>query len=139
MDLKHSIVIKGSVDKVFSVMSDVERWPEFLSSHQKVRIVSKEQNKMILEWIWKIKWRSLITIDPKDRKIRSELMNWPAKGLTADWIFEEIPEGTKMTAIHNFNPKAPIIGGLLKLIAKEILNKMSPNTLKALKERIEKR
>ncbi|MDI6703188.1 MAG: SRPBCC family protein [bacterium] len=135
MHIENSIVIKGDIDKVFQVMADVERWPEFLSSHRKMDIISKEGNRIMIKREGMIKWRSIITI--KDRLMRSKQLEGPLRGLIAEWRFEETLEGTKMTLVHNFNYKISLGKLILEPIVARILKKIGNNTLRCVKKRVE--
>ncbi|MEW5767260.1 MAG: SRPBCC family protein [bacterium] len=136
MYIENSIVIKANVDKVFEVMADVEKWHEFMLHHKrKVKILSREQNKLLIERDGIIKWKASIIIDRKNKLMKALHLAGVTKGLLAIWKFEEIPEGTKMTLSHTFIPKIPFFGRLKWLIIKKGIERI--NSLKAVKEKVE--
>lgn len=142
MYIESSVLVKSDKRKVFEVMADVEKWPEFLSLHRKQKILSiseKEGNivNITLERGGKIRWRLFITINNNDCSIISKQIQGPVKGLEARWRFEELPEGTKMTITHQLNYKIFLIGKLIEIIAAKVIKKLTKNTLKAVKRRVE--
>jgi ribosome-associated toxin RatA of RatAB toxin-antitoxin module len=137
MQTESSIVIKRGLEEVFSVMQDIERWPDFLSSHKNLQIIRKGIEGVMIGWGGIIRWRSIITIDKENKRIKMETLNWPVKGLVGEWRFKEIEEGTEVRVLHLFNSKTPFIHSLLEKLSERIINKMDRDALKGLKEKIE--
>lgn len=141
MYMENSILIESDKMKVFDVIADVEKWPEFLAVHRNQEILSidKEDNviKIALERRGKVKWRLLITIDKNNKAIVSRQTQGPVKGLEARWKFEELPQGTKLILIHKFNYKVFLIGKLMEVIAAKIIKRLARNTLRSIKRRVE--
>lgn len=140
MHTENSIIINGSMDDVFDVMTDVKRWPQFLSSHKKMDFDYLENGKIMVRRHGIIKWESVITIDQTNKSMKSNQCNGPLKGLIAVWKFEE-QEGHKTTMwlFHEFYLNLPLIGILIEALVSVILRRISNNTLKAVKKEVEKR
>ncbi|MDI6791701.1 MAG: SRPBCC family protein [bacterium] len=137
MQTENSIAIKGSLEEVFSVMADVESWPLYLSSHRDMRILRKEEDMIEIERKGIIKWISVIEIDRENIQIKSDQIKGPVKGLKALWRFEELKGETKMVLEHSYHCQVSVIGWIIELIVAFALKKISNNTLKAVKERVE--
>ncbi|MDI6703194.1 MAG: SRPBCC family protein [bacterium] len=136
-----TIVIKGNVDEVFEISSDVERYPEFIPTYKEVRILSKEGPEMIVERESEAgyKWRSRVFVDKDKRLIKAEQLEGPLKGMKIEWKFAEIDDGTRIVLTHDFEyKKVPLIGNLIgRLIVSRIVKKMATQTLEGVKRKVE--
>jgi len=139
----NSIIIKASLDKVFSVATDMEKYPEFIPSYKKVKILSRNGNKMIVERIGSVGsksvyWKSSVSLEP-NKSITAEQLEGPIKGMQIKWLFEDTKDGVKITLTHDFEyKKIPLIGNLIgRLIVARIVKQMAKETLKGIKTRVE--
>ncbi|MDI6736424.1 MAG: SRPBCC family protein [bacterium] len=139
----NSILIKASIDRVFSVAADMEKYPEFIPSYKEVKVVNRDGNKMIVERLGQVgektvKWKSCVTLTPL-KSIQAEQLEGPIKGMQIQWLFEDTKEGVKIILIHDFEyKKIPLIGNLIgRLIVARIVKKMAEETLKGIKTKVE--
>ena len=137
MHTENSIVIKGTIEEVFQVMTNVEGWSQLLSSHRRMNIIKQEGQMIVIERKGLIKWKSTLFIDKEKKVLESHQIKGPLRGLSATWKFEECHQGTKMILLHDFTCKIPVIKSLIESITAIILRKISTNTLNAVKEKVE--
>ncbi|MEW6606211.1 MAG: SRPBCC family protein [bacterium] len=142
---KNTIIINKDIDKVFEIATDFERYPEFIPTYKKVKIIEKNADNIIIERSGmaggkEITWRSLVKLE-KNKSITAEQLAGPIPGMKIEWLFEEVGNTTKITLIHNFEyKKIPLIGPIIgKFIVAKIVYKMADDTLKAIKNRVEAR
>lgn len=141
--VENTIIINTPKEKVFSVVSDFESWPRFIPAYQEVKIVEKEENKMVIERKGTVRgkttlWRSETELIPPN-SIKSRQIIGPIPGMEIEWHFEEIGDETRIILIHNFEyKKVPLIGGIIgRLIVAKIVRRMAQDTLEAIKRRME--
>lgn len=133
-----SIEIKAPIKKVFSVISDFESYPDFLSGSKKAEIVKKNGNKLQVEFqmdlIKTITYHLDIKLEPHKglhwTLIKGDFM----KSNNGAWKLEEIKKGiTKATY------EIEMDFGLLvpKSISSLLIGKNLPAMMKEFKERVE--
>lgn len=143
--LENSIIINEKLDKVFKVVQDIEKYPDFIPEFKSQKILTKEDNKIVIERTVKVlglpfTWISNGIIK-KNESIKFEQIKGLLKGMSTEWIFEPIEERTKIKVIHTLDLKIPfpiikdIIGRFLiwDIFIKKIANKILEN----LKKKIE--
>ncbi|MEW6007213.1 MAG: SRPBCC family protein [bacterium] len=138
MKVENRIIINRTRDKVFSLVSDFEAWPNFIPTYKEVKIVEREGNKMVIERKGEVRgkpifWRSEVFLSPPDL-IKARQIKGPIPDMEIVWYFKEKENKTEIILIHKFRHKIPIIGDL---IAGILVKKMAQETLKAIKRRIE--
>ncbi|HAW50273.1 TPA: hypothetical protein DCX16_04935 [bacterium] len=139
VNLKSEIIINKSLDEVFQVVIDVERWGEFLPTHKNMKILSSEDNRILIEWRMSgLRLKTIITIDRTNKKMTTEQVSGLVKGLKAEYIFEEEENKTRLSLVHQFKSTTPIIGRLIELIVIKSLRKLRQNTLNRIRERVER-
>jgi len=141
MYIENSVIIKEDVDKIFEIAQNVERHSEFMpeeiESYTKNNDGSVILQKNTKVFGRKFRWKSIGTIK-KNQLIKFEIIEGVLKGKKTNWIFEKVPEGTKIVITHEFNIEIPLIGILIeRLVYNFIIKKIATTTLKNLKERIE--
>jgi ribosome-associated toxin RatA of RatAB toxin-antitoxin module len=140
--LEDSIVIRSSLDKVYSIAERVEKFPEFMPHVKTSHIIKKQGNKRQVEMSavvngMKSHWISASTKE-KNKKIKYSQVEGFCKVMGGEWLFEKVPVGTKITIIHNFDVGRPIIGNLIgRIIIKNWVDKYSRLTLSHIKTRAE--
>jgi len=138
--IENSIVIKGKLEDVYALAGDVERYPEFIKGYEGSKVLSREGNKATIERVVEIMgrqitWKSVATFH-KNEWIEFEQIEGPLKGMIAKWLFERVPEGTKIIITHDFELKAPIPGWPTEKII-EAVSGTADTALEALKKKVE--
>jgi len=142
MQTENSIVIKGDIDEVFSVVQDVERYPEFMPQFKETEIIKKDGNKILVKRRIKIgclplDWQSEMVIG-KDRWIKFTHLTGLLRGMETEWRFKETEEGVEIRVFHNLEIKIPIVGRIITFILWEaFIKKTAEIMLKKIKERVE--
>lgn len=115
-----SIVIKGNIDDVFALANDLEQRPKIFPPCRALRILNKDENKTTFEVTFSQRGRiftqrSTRTIDYNNKRSVSSVETpvWPIKSMTIEWLFEEVPEGTKLTIINDFGVRFSLLGYLI--------------------------
>lgn len=140
--LENTIIIKQSIDVVYELSENIEKFPEYMPHVKKSVITKKQSNKKhvamsaIISGI-KSSWASE-SITKKNKSIKYNQLEGSCKVMRGEWVFEKVPEGTKITIIHDFDLGWPIIGKLLSpTLVKHWVHKYCNLTLKAIKDKAE--
>jgi len=87
---------------MFSLVADVERYPEFLPWCVALRIVDRRIEDdvefltcdMVVAYkVFREKFRSLVRLNSKARAIDVDYVNGPFRSLRNDWGFSDLPNG----------------------------------------------
>lgn len=119
-------VVRASIETIFAIASDVERWPALLPHYRYVRfkermhgtgIVEMSANRPFGPLQWPTWWVSLMEIQPDVDRAAPSIRFRHIEGVTArmevEWSFRRVTEGTHVTVLHLWNgPSWPLIGGL---------------------------
>ncbi len=136
--LEHTIVIKSTINKVYAIAEAIENFPEFMPHVKTSNIIKKQGDKRQVEMSAVVNginshWISASTLE-KNKKIKYSQVKGFCKVMGGEWLFEKVPEGTKITLIHNFDLGLPIIGNLIeRIIVKKWVDKYSRLTLNHIK------
>ena len=135
---ERSIVIKASPEKVFAVITDYEKYPEFLPEVKKATVEFGSGNVKQVTYTVDIKAKVITytlkhTARPPDElawtMVRGEMM----KGNDGAWLLKAVPEGTEAT--YKIDLK---LGALVPSMVERMLAEQSlPGLLANFKKRIE--
>lgn len=140
--LEDSIIIKSDIGKVYALAEKIEKFSKFMPHVKESKIIKKRGNKREVEMsatVNKIKshWISASTTT-KNKKITYKQVKGICKVMAGEWVFKRVPQGTKITIIHDFDLGWPLIGKILsRTILKNWIEKYSHLTLGAIKEKAE--
>jgi ribosome-associated toxin RatA of RatAB toxin-antitoxin module len=135
---ERSIVISAPPEKVFAVITDYEKYPEFLPEVKKVKVEFGAGNVKEVSYTVDVKAKVITytlkhTARPPDElawtMVRGEMM----KGNDGAWILKPVPEGTEAT--YKIDLK---LGALVPSMVERMLAEQSlPGLLANFKKRIE--
>ena len=135
-----SKIIKAPRAKVWEVISDPEAMPKYDKNVKSVEVHSREGNTVIKTHIsivrgQETKIKEKWTLYPQE-KIETETLEGPAdmKGLQ---LFEEVPEGTKVTFVMDISFKGIIGKTLGRLLAGPKLREFADEYIESLAKYIE--
>ena len=142
--LENTIIIKQSIDVVYELSENIEKFPEFMPHIKKAITTKKQGNKKHLEMSGiingiKSSWASVSTAK-KNKSIKYKQLKGICKVMRGEWIFKEVTEGTQITIIHDFDLGWPIVGRFLsRTMLKNWVDKYCRLTLVAIKQKTELR
>ncbi|HEX9605186.1 MAG TPA: SRPBCC family protein [Myxococcales bacterium] len=135
---ERSIVIHAPPEKVFAVITDYEKYPEFLPEVKKAKVEFGSGNVKEVTYTVDIKAKVITytlkhTARPPDElawtMVRGEMM----KGNDGAWILKAVPEGTEATYKIDLKLGALVPSMVERLLAEQSL----PGLLANFKKRIE--
>jgi aromatase len=141
----NSVVINAPLEMVWTMMNDVENWPNLFSEYASAEILKREGNTIEFRLtthpdpeydgqVWS--WVSERTVDPETHTTKSRrIETGPFEYMNIEWYFEPADSGTRMRWVQDFSmkPTAPADDET----AEQYMNKNTREQMSVIKERIE--
>jgi len=147
MRTSNFITIRAPLYVIFSVASDLARWPDFLSHYRYNRFLSP------MPWGGIVKmsavrtfipttWISIYRIDTEKRLLHFEHIRSAlnaTRGMIVVWNFTETPEGVRVEITHDLDLRWPLIGGFVGkyIVGLFFIHHIATRTLAGLKHKVE--
>ncbi len=147
MRTSNVITIRAPLYLIFSVASDLARWPDFLPHYRYNRFLSP------MPWGGIVKmsavrtgipttWISVYRIDTDKCQLRFEHLKSTlnaTRGMIVVWHFTETPEGVRVEITHDLELRWPLIGGFVGkyIVGLFFIHYIATLTLAGLKRKVE--
>ncbi len=121
--------LSHSQENLYSLVADIEKYPEFLPWCKALKIISQNGNLIKAEMVigfkfFQEKFTTEVSLTPNAR-IDVKYLNGPFKYLQNHWSFESNGEdGCKIDFFVDFEFKSPILQKMMGLVFSEALAKM---------------
>ena len=105
---RQEIIINHSAKKLYSIVLDIEKYPEFIPWCNSIIIKSKSNNEILADMIVKYKFfpqkifTSHVIFNSKKLTINTQYIKGPLKDLKTQWQFNEL-KFKKTKVIFNIN------------------------------------
>lgn len=144
----NTIVIHAPLADIFTVASDLPRWPEYLSHYRYNTYLSQMPWGGIIKMCAvrsgiKTSWISVYRIDAENQQLlfdhQKSFLN-ATRGMKVVWTFQELPEGgVKVEIIHDHELNWPIIGSFVNkwFVNGFFIHHIASLTLAGLKRKME--
>lgn len=115
---ENEIVIAAPFDLTWEITNDVEGWPNLFSEYSDVQVLERDGERIVFRltmhpdengkvWSWvseRIANRATKTVTAR------RIETGPFEYMHIKWNYEEVPEGTRMVWIQDFQmkPEAPV-------------------------------
>jgi len=89
-NIKKSILIKSSPDRVFSVVRDIENYPVFIRDIKSVEVRSRSSTRLISKWLIDIEgadvaWQEEDLVDEKNKRLSFNLLEGDYEKYEGEW------------------------------------------------------
>lgn len=140
--VERSIVIQGPLDAVYALAKDMERYPEFMPDVESVKVVSREGNVTVTEWVTSVEgtpilWTEKDVFDDVNRRIDYQLVEGDLDKFEGAWQFRETPQGTEVVLGVDYDFGIPELTALIGPTLHEKVGENSEMMLQGMKRRIE--
>ena len=145
-----SVTVNVSIDKAFTVSSDVVRWPQFLRHYRWVKWIEPRSNGGLVEmaaWrpfgVFKYPtwWVSEMTVVPDDYRVLYKHVDGMTRGMDVEWRLSEIGSAVEISIVHEWGgPPWPIISGIAAdlVIGPIFIHGIASRTLAGVKQEAER-
>ncbi|HKI95325.1 MAG TPA: SRPBCC family protein [Gemmatimonadales bacterium] len=143
------IAVRAETARVFTLASDVERWPSFLTHYRRVRCLERHAEHAVVEMAaWRpfgpirypVWWVSKMWIDPAARSVRYRHIRGVTTGMDVLWTVEGTDGAVDVEILHEWHgPRWPLIGGFAAnaVIGPHFVHAIAARTLAGLKRKAE--
>jgi len=151
MNTSNRIQMSGTFEHIFSLASNIGRWPEFLPHYRWVKILESSNGETKAEMaarhmgipLW---WRTIQRPLREEKRIEFSHIGGITKGMQVQWTFEEVGATclgpTWLVQIHHqFKPEWPPPGGWFadRIIGETFVKQVAQKTLSTIKQVVETR
>lgn len=135
---KHESTLGFSVEQLFQVASDVERYPEFLPLCRAARILERDGNDLLVDNLYgnalvRIHFRTRARFDPPNG-LEISAVDGPFEKLDITWRFEEAADGKGARVVFTMDQQ--FRHGLLNAAAAIFGGSMEMQTIRAFERRV---
>ena len=143
MHTESSILIKAPMERVFSMTSDLTRWPAYLPHYRWVRWKEGGPDHGIVEMAAMrgsipIKWRSEFRRDCQKNELWFKHISAFTKGMEVHWIYDQLDDGVQVTIQHDLKFRWPLLAPIANpIIGDFMIGWVAPRTLATFKKLLE--
>ena len=143
MFTESSIVIGAPMERVYTMTSDLTRWPVFLPHYRRVRWIDGGPDHGVIEMaamrgLLPISWTSEFLRDPVKPMLYFRHLKAFTKGMEVRWIYEPVEGGVRVTIEHDLKFRWPLLAPLCEpVIGDFMIGWVAPRTLATFKRLLE--
>ena len=121
-------VLPYTPEQLFSLVADIERYPEFLPWCIGARIKERQPNLVVADLIigfkvFRERFTSRVVLDPPE-KIDVTYAEGPFRYLDNHWTFEQAPEGCRIGFFVDFEFKSRLMQKVIEVLFSEAVRRM---------------
>ena len=122
-----------SAQQMYNLVSDVERYPEFLPWTAAARIRKTEQNEdhvvvladLVISFkVFRERFGSRVLLWPEDRVIKTEYLDGPFKYMISNWSFAEADTGSDISFHVDFEFRNRILQATATVFFNEAMHRV---------------
>jgi uncharacterized membrane protein len=140
MQTENRIVIQAPENVIYGLAAAVERWPSLLPHYRRVRVLSDDGHRRLVEmaarrdWI-PVRWTAEQMNDPDEPRITFRHVRGVTTGMEVEWHFEPVTEGVLVEIRHDLRLNWPVVGGLVAdwIIGPFFVSNIAGKTLQQIK------
>lgn len=122
-------VVPFTPEQIFDLVSDIQRYPEFLPWCVGARIRKREGNVVVADLIigYKLvreRFTSKVTLDPAGMRIDVEYTEGPFKYLNNHWVFLDHEQGCTIDFYVDFEFRSRMLQKIIELVFNEAVRRM---------------
>ncbi|MBI4733726.1 MAG: SRPBCC family protein [Rubrobacteridae bacterium] len=97
-----TIIVDSPASDIFAIISDLERYPEFMDNVKKVEVLQDDSGQSISRWTSELdgrlfKWTERDFVKPEENRIDFDLVEGDLKEYGGFWQLNETESGTSVT------------------------------------------
>lgn len=145
MHLVHEAVIRGPLDAIYMVATDVERWPQLHPAYRWCRVLEREPRRLLFEMGgrirgWPARWTAVQEQFPAEGRIEFRHLRGITTGMIVQWHLQSAPDGVRVRLVHDLVLHWPLIGRLASdlVVGPVFIDWIASQTLKSVKAEVER-
>lgn len=128
--VERKIVIDADPNAVYELAKDMERFPDFMPDVESVKVVSREANKTVTEWVTNVDgtpflWTEEDHFDDGNLRIDYALIEGDLERFEGSWAFQPRDGKTEVTLLVDYDFGLP---ELTELIGPTLHDKIGENS-----------
>lgn len=142
MHSANRIIIQAPRERIFAMVSPLERWPEHLPHYRYVRLLGKDGKRDIVAMSARrgkipVSWVSAYWADPERMELHFEHLRKWTKGMVVTWTLTPTEAGTEVKIEHTMKFRVPWLAWFAEPIIGSFIEAIAGRTLAVFKELIE--
>ena len=140
--IESEIFIPASLETVYQVAKDIERFPEFFSDVESVKIIERTPTSYTSEWVGiveklnrKIKWTELDEWNDETHVCIFRALGGDWEKYDGIWTFTERDGGTVMHMQLECDMNVPLIGAIIKSLIGKLAKANIDNMFEGIRRR----
>lgn len=145
MHTANSVHILAPREKIFTLVSDLSKWPDLLPHYRFIHFLGKDQGKDIVHMGAvrapgiPISWVSAYEADAQRLELRFEHLKAWTKGMRVIWTLNPTRDGTRVEITHNLQFRIGVLGWLVEpILGRFFIQSVANRTLQTFKEILER-
>ena len=146
MHTENSVDIRGDIEEVWDLASQVERWPAILPHYRYVTVVQRQGARRIVEMAARrgrvpVRWLAVFEPLPDERRLLFEHIGGAARGMVVEWRIVRHAGFVRATIAHDLRSPYAIIRTRLGeyILGQQFVAHIAGRTLRTIKELVEGR
>ncbi|MEW6281395.1 MAG: aromatase/cyclase [Candidatus Eremiobacterota bacterium] len=140
--VERSIVIRGAIEQVYALAKDMESYPQFMPDVESVKVVRREGNSTVTEWVTNVDgtpilWTEQDDFDDQNHRIVYRLIEGDLDKFEGEWRFVATPTGVQVTLGVDYDFGIPELTALIGPTLHEKVAENSDMMLQGMKARVE--
>lgn len=136
------IVINGVPKDIYNVAKQQEKFPDFMSDVEEIKIIERSANRTISEWTTNVEgipicWKEEDIFDDEANSITYNLIEGDLDKFEGAWTFEAKDEGTEVVLTVDFDFGMPTLADLLGPILEVKVRENAEMMLAGIKDEVE--
>ena len=121
-------VLPYAPEQLFTLVADIERYPEFLPWCVGARITERRADLIVADLIigfrvFRERFTSRVSLD-RPRRIDVAYADGPFRYLNNHWVFEDVPGGCRIDFFVDFEFKSRLMQRLIEVLFSEAVRRM---------------
>jgi len=141
-NVEASTIIRASLDRVYAMAKDVERFPQFMPDLESVTVLERGPSGTLTRWVGVVQGRKIRWVEEDEWDDARHVCVFRQRSgdfskYQGTWAFEATPDGTRTSLAVDFELDIPLAGALLSSLIKVLMRKNCEGMLAALKGQLE--
>jgi hypothetical protein len=131
----------ASIDRIFALAAEVERWPDRLPHYRYVRRLPDPDGQRRFAMGARrgpipVRWEAIQRPRPEDGVIEFEHVGGVTRGMRVAWRLREVDDGVEVSIEHELRLRWPLVGELLArhIIGPQFVEAIARRTLRRVKQ-----